>query len=473
MDKPLDKLQNKQKVQNKQAVALIVAAGRGVRAGTRTKGTRTKGTRANKADNASTRASGCAVPKQYRKIATQNGMEMVLRQTLRQFAMHPQIMAVQTVIHPDDTHLYEQAADNIPHCLPPVYGGASRQESVQRGLAALATLDLEPAYVLIHDAVRPYVQESTISAVIAALDKAEAVVPGVAVIDTVKQFADGKITATLPRQQLIQAQTPQGFHYDKIRQAYKKAYEKAHEKAYEKAYEKGHKQADMTNSNLTDDAAIAEAAGLSVVLTEGDSQNIKLTTEQDFIHAQQTAYQAQQTQSHPPLAFETRIGFGFDVHGFEPTHTTKQHVMLAGVKIPHTQGLQGHSDADVGLHALTDALLGALAEGDIGQHFPPSDMAHKDRNSADFLSFAAAQMAIKKARITHIDLTFICETPKLSPHRTAMRARIADILGIDLNRVSVKATTTEGLGFIGRKEGIAAQAVVTIELLRTDASQKV
>jgi len=424
----MDKPQNRHKAQNKRVVALIVAAGRGVRAGTRPKGTRPKGT----PDN--------VVPKQYRQIATQNGMEMVLRQTLRQFATHKQIAAVQIVIHPDDTHLYEQAVENLPHCLPPAYGGASRQESVQRGLAALAKQDFEPAYVLIHDAVRPYVQASTISAVIAALDKAEAVVPGVALIDTVKQFADDKITATLPRQQLIQAQTPQGFHYDKIRQAYEKA--------------------DMTNSNLTDDAAIAEAAGLSVVLTEGDRQNIKLTTEQDFIRAQQTAQQ-----------FETRIGFGFDVHGFTADGTTKQteqHVILAGVKIPHTHGLQGHSDADVGLHALTDALLGALAKGDIGEHFPPSDMAHKDRDSADFLRFAAAQMATKNARIAHIDLTFICETPKLAPHRTAMRARIADILAIDLSRVSVKATTTEGLGFIGRKEGIAAQAVATIELMRSE-----
>jgi len=216
----------------------------------------------------------------------------------------------------------------------------------------------------------------------------------------------------------------------------------------------------MTNSNLTDDAAIAEAAGLSVALTEGDRQNIKLTTEQDFIRAQQTIQQV-----------ETRIGFGFDVHAFTADSTSKQteqHVILAGVKIPHTHGLQGHSDADVGLHALTDALLGALAEGDIGQHFPPSDMAHKDRDSADFLAFAAAQMATKNARIAHIDLTFICETPKLAPHRTAMRARIADILAIDLSRVSVKATTTEGLGFIGRKEGIAAQAVATIEFMRSE-----
>jgi 2-C-methyl-D-erythritol 4-phosphate cytidylyltransferase/2-C-methyl-D-erythritol 2,4-cyclodiphosphate synthase len=258
--------------------------------------------------------------------------------------------------------------------------------------------------------------------VIAALDNGDAAIPALPVTDTLKRAEGDTITATVPRENLYRAQTPQAFAFDKILAAHETA-----------------------TSGMTDDAAIAEAAGLKVTLIDGDAKNIKLTHEEDFM-------------SHILMP---RTGAGFDVHRFDEAGSATE-IMLGGIAIPHTRALIGHSDADVALHAITDALLGALVEGDIGDHFPPSDDTNKDRPSADFLAHAVSLAGEHQARISHIDLTLICETPKIGPHRDTMRARIAAICGIEASRVSVKATTTEGLGFTGRGEGLAAQALVTV-----------
>ena len=279
-----------------------------------------------------------------------------------------------------------------------------------------------PDRVLIHDAARPFVTAALIDACIAALDNGDAVIPALPVTDTLKRAEGDTVTATVPREKLYRAQTPQAFAFDKILAAHEAA-----------------------TPGMTDDAAIAEAAGLKVTLVDGDAKNIKLTHEEDFM-----------TTSLLP-----RTGAGFDAHRFDEAGSATE-IMLGGIAIPHTHALIGHSDADVALHAITDALLGALAEGDIGDHFPPSDNTNKDRPSADFLAHAVTLAGSKQARISHIDLTVICEKPKIGPHRNAMRARIAKICGIEAGRVSVKATTTEGMGFTGRGEGLAAQALVTV-----------
>ena len=376
--------------------AIIVAAGRGSRAGE-------------------------GLPKQYRALPSGSG-EMVLTTTLRAFAEHEAISQVVTLIHKDDISLYNKCISSMKNNNKLSYeiGGAERQNSVANGLKALA--DDAPDRVLIHDGARPYVTAELINACIAALDTCNAVVPALPVTDTLKRAEGDTIAATVPRENLYRAQTPQAFAFDKILAAH-----------------------ETSEPGMTDDAAIAEAAGLKVKLIDGDAKNIKLTLEEDFM-------------SHNLMP---RTGAGFDVHRFDEAGSAKE-IMLGGIAIPHTYALIGHSDADVALHAITDALFGALAEGDIGDHFPPSDDAHKDRPSADFLSHAVALAGKKQARISHIDLTLICEKPKIGPHRDAMRARIAEICGIETSRVSVKATTTEGLGFTGRSEGLAAQALVTV-----------
>jgi len=376
--------------------AIIVAAGRGSRAGQ-------------------------GLPKQYRALPGGSG-ETVLTATLRAFAEHEAIAQVVTLIHKDDNELYNNSISALKNNdkLSFEIGGAERQDSVLNGLRALR--DDAPDRVLIHDAARPYVTAALINACIAALDNGDAVIPALPVTDTLKRAEEDTITATVSREDLYRAQTPQAFAFDKILAAHETA-----------------------ASGMTDDAAIAEAAGLKVKLIDGDVKNIKLTHEEDFM-------------SHNLMP---RTGAGFDVHRFDEAGSATE-IMLGGIAIPHSCALIGHSDADVALHAITDALLGALAEGDIGDHFPPSDDAHKDRPSADFLSHAVALAGEKQARISHIDLTLICEKPKIGPHRDAMRARIAEICGIETSRVSVKATTTEGLGFTGRSEGLAAQALVTV-----------
>jgi 2-C-methyl-D-erythritol 4-phosphate cytidylyltransferase/2-C-methyl-D-erythritol 2,4-cyclodiphosphate synthase len=377
-------------------VALIVAAGRGQRA-------------------------GAGTPKQYRRLAGRP----VLARTLAAFAGHPRIDRIAVVIHPDDRPLYDEATTGFD-LLPPISGGATRQDSVRLGLEALA--GLAPDIVLVHDAARPFIPAGLIERVIDAVP-AIAALP---VVDTLKRAENGMAATGPARDGLWRAQTPQGFTYGPLRDAHRAA---------------------QGGPELTDDAAVASAAGIAVALVEGDEGNFKLTTPEDFRRAE-----AVLVNRHPDI----RIGQGFDVHAL--ADLPGRPLMLGGIAVPHAQALAGHSDADVALHALTDALLGALAEGDIGQAFPPSDDRWRGAASDQFLAYARDRVAARGGVIAHADLTLICERPKIGPHRDAMRARIADILGIGLDRVAVKATTTEKLGFTGRGEGIAAQAVATVRL---------
>lgn len=375
--------------------ALIVAAGRGVRA-------------------------GGGLPKQYRPV----GGRPVLAWSAAAFARHPRVAEVRVAIHPDDRALYDAAGAGL-NLGAPVHGGATRQDSVRLGLEALATE--APDIVLIHDAARAFVSAALIGRVVDAIAPGAGAIPALPVTDTLKRGGD-LVEATVPRDGLWRAQTPQGFPFAPILAAHRQAQGRA----------------------LTDDAAVAEAAGLPVAIVAGAEENVKLTAPEDFARAAPPA----------PAVLEPRTGTGFDVHRFEPG----DHVWLCGVKVAHEVGLKGHSDADVGLHALTDAILGALANGDIGTHFPPSDPQWRGAPSDKFLAHAAGLVARAGGRIAHADVTLICERPKIGPHKSAMRARIADILGLDPTRVSVKATTTEGLGFTGRREGIAAQAAATLLL---------
>lgn len=386
--------------------ALIVAAGRGTRAGIG------------------------EVPKQFQLI----GGRAVLARTLDVFLAHPAVSAIQVVIGSGDAVQYESIAPHADHLLPPVVGGDTRQQSVFAGLKALATR--APARVLIHDAARPFADAALISAVAEALDDAYAIVPTLPVSSTLKMVdGNGRITGTVPRDGVHAAETPQGFRFDVILGAHRKAAAEGRE--------------------FTDDAALTEWAGIPVRAVPGDPANIKLTTAADIAAAER------RLAGEAMLRLgDTRVGIGYDVHALGPGGE----VMLGGVAIPHVRGLVGHSDADVALHALTDAVLGALAEGDIGAHFPPSDPQWKGASSDRFLADAARRVAVRGGVIAHLDLTLIAEAPKIGPYRDAMRRRIAEICGIAVDRVAVKATTNEGLGFIGRGEGIAAQATATIRL---------
>lgn len=367
---------------------------------------------------------GAERPKQYLDLLG----KPILRRTLDAFLSHPRITGVQVVIDPTWRAQYDRAVAGLT--LPePATGGATRQDSVRNGLEALAALAAPPARVLIHDAARPLTDAATIGAVIDALDETPGAVAAVPVADTLKRGAHGLVGATVDREGLWRAQTPQGFRFADILGAHRAA----------------------AGLALTDDAAVAEQAGLPVRLIPATEDNFKVTTPDDLTRAARVLMAG---------LGDIRTGTGFDVHRF----TEGDFVMLCGLRVPHDQGLDGHSDADVGLHALTDALLGALAAGDIGSHFPPSDPRWRGADSARFLRHAADLVAERGGIIAHADVTIICERPKVGPHRAAMAARIADILGIAEDRVSVKATTTERLGFTGRGEGIAAQAVATIRL---------
>ncbi|HUL10321.1 MAG TPA: bifunctional 2-C-methyl-D-erythritol 4-phosphate cytidylyltransferase/2-C-methyl-D-erythritol 2,4-cyclodiphosphate synthase [Candidatus Acidoferrum sp.] len=379
------------------AIALIVAAGSGTRL-------------------------GGDVPKQYLPLAGR----AVLRHSVETFLRHPAISGVRVVISAEHRALYDSAVAGLA-ILPPVPGGASRQDSVRNGLKSLA--DLRPDRVLIHDAARPFLTGDIIDRTLAALDEAPGAVVAVPVTDTLKRGHDGRVAGTVDRSALWRAQTPQGFRYADIVAAHRQA--------------KG--------SAMTDDAAVAEAAGLPVKLVMGADDNFKITTAEDLRRAERMLGTAAQ---------EFRTGTGYDVHRFAPGDG----VSICGVRVAHDQSLEGHSDADVGLHALTDAILGTIGAGDLGSHFPPGDPQWRGADSARFLLHAAGLVAAKGGRIAHVDVTLICERPKIAPHRAAMVARIAAILGLDEGRVSVKATTTEGLGFTGRREGIAAQAVATVAL---------
>jgi 2-C-methyl-D-erythritol 4-phosphate cytidylyltransferase/2-C-methyl-D-erythritol 2,4-cyclodiphosphate synthase len=377
--------------------ALIVAAGRGSR-------------------------FGGSLPKQYLGL----GGTTVLRHAAAAFATHPRVTGVLVAIRPEDRKLFDQALSGLS-LLPPVPGGAERQDSVRLGLEALAAR--KPDRVLIHDGARPFPNAALIDRVIDGLDRASAAIPALPLGDTIKRVADGRVLETIDRAQLWRAQTPQGFHFGEILAA--------------------HRQ--MAGRMLTDDAAVAEAAGIAPLIVAGSEENLKVTTAEDLATAERLLAARQA---------DVRVGQGFDVHPFGPG----DHVMVCGVAIPHEVAPVGHSDADVGLHALTDAVLGAIGAGDIGMHFPPSDPRWRGASSDRFLAYAATLVRQRGGSIAAVDVTIICERPKIAPYRDRMIERVAEILEISPDRVSIKATTTERLGFTGRGEGIAAQAVATIRL---------
>ena len=367
---------------------------------------------------------GAEVPKQYLELAGQ----AVLRHSLETFVGHPAIEAVRCVIRPEDRALHDAAVSGLA-LLDPVDGGSSRQESARRGLESLA--GIAPATVLIHDAARPFVDSGSIERTLAGLGDHPAAVPAVPLGDTLKRSDGELVGATIPRDGLWRAQTPQGFRYGDILAAHRA----------------------LAGEELTDDAAVAERAGLEVALVMGNENNMKITTADDLERARRLLGADMS---------DVRVGTGFDVHRFGPG----SEIMLCGVAIPSHQGLEGHSDSDAALHAVTDALLGAVAAGDIGMHFPPTDPQWRDAASDLFVRHAAGLVGAKGGEISHVDVTIICEQPRIAPHREAMANRIAEILDIARDRVSVKATTTEGLGFTGRGDGIAAQAAVTVRLPR-------
>ena len=358
---------------------------------------------------------GAAQPKQYLSLA---GRPVIAHAAT---ALAEAVTWLQPV---GDVTAISAALAGIAH-LPPVPGGATRQQSVRNGLEALAAL--QPDIVLVHDAARPFLPPGTIAALVAALDAHPGAIPAVPVADTLKRGADGVIAGTVPRDGLFRAQTPQAFRFPLLLDLHRQAAEGA-----------------------TDDASILEAAGHTVALVAGHDDNIKLTYAEDLVRLQRIM----------TTGLIPRVGTGYDVHVLVPDRK----LMLCGIEVPHSHGLSGHSDADVGIHALCDAIYGALAEGDIGRHFPPSDNAYKDADSARFLRHAAERIAARGGMLANVDVTLICEQPKITPHAPAMIARVADLLGVETGKVSIKATTSERLGFTGRKEGIACQAVATVLL---------
>jgi len=385
---------------NYRTIALIVAAGSG------------------------SRAEG-DIPKQYRDI----GGIPILRKTALAFLNHDKIDAVQIVYNPADNDLYQKTTTGLD-LLPVAKGGKTRQESVRLGLESIKKYN--PRKVLIHDAARPFVGKNIINRVIDSITENKAVIPTIAVEDTLKKCENGKIIHTVNRHDLMRAQTPQGFIYNDVLNMHKNA----------------------KNHEFTDDAAIYEHEGNEVIMVEGSQLNFKITTNEDFVRAQKLAGEYMQT----------RIGTGFDVHKFCEPKNDNNHIMLCAIAVPFEKSLEGHSDADVGIHALVDSLLGAAALGDIGEHFPPSDKKFKDANSSIFLEHTKSLLDRNNIKINNIDLTIICEKPKISVYKQDMVAKIAQILQIAPSCVSVKATTTEGLGFTGRGEGIAAQAVSAVRI---------
>ena len=367
--------------------AIIVAAGRGTRA-------------------------GGDLPKQWQMLAGQ----VVVARSLAAFAGMARVL----VIHPDDA---DRAAAIAGDALV-VHGGDSRDASVRNALEALAGSGV--TRVLIHDGARPLVSAAVIGRVLSALDHGPAAAPALAVTDALWTGVQGVVSGTRDRAGLYRAQTPQGFHFDAILAAHR-----AH------------------SGGAADDVEVARAAGLDVTIVDGDEDNLKLTFPGDFARAEGIL---------KGRGMDIRLGNGFDVHAF----CEGDHVWLCGVKVPHGKGLLGHSDADVGMHALTDAIYGALAMGDIGRHFPPSDPQWKGAESHIFLRHAAELAQSRGFKIANCDVTLICERPKIGPHADAMRAALAGIMGVEMDRVSVKATTSERLGFTGREEGIAAIATATL-----------
>ena len=371
--------------------ALIVAAGRGSRA-------------------------GGAEPKQWQRVAG----KPVIDHTLERFTQHPRIDRIMVVLHQDDMDLLKSTDCEVTQ------GGASRDASVRNGLDALAANP--PDQVLIHDVARPALGDDVIERVLDALEDYPAAAPGLPVTDALWRGANGTVTGGCSREGLYRAQTPQGFHFDAIL--------KAHH---------------ANNAPAADDVEVARRAGLEVAIVDGDERNLKITRSEDFARAALALKGSHMT--------DIRLGNGYDVHAFEPGNE----VILCGVPVSHTAQLKGHSDADVAMHAITDALYGAIAEGDIGRHFPPSDPQWKDAASAVFLSHAAELVRARGFEISNIDCTIVCELPKIGPHAAAMQANLAKIIDIEQTRISVKATTSERLGFTGRQEGIAAIATAALQ----------
>ena len=388
--------------------AIVVAAGRGTRVGGET-------------------------PKQYRMLAG----KPVIVHALRIFLVHPSVETVLPVVHADDRSRFDGAvsAAGLPSekLRAPVPGGATRQDSARRGLEAL--VGEAPNLVLVHDAARPFLTSDLVGRAIAAGREHGAAVPGIPVTDTVKVVDErARVIETPDRSQLRAVQTPQAFAFAALLDAHRRA-------------------AQAGLQDFSDDGALAEWAGLPVIVFDGEPGNIKLTREADFSDAERRLGGA-------GTSAVLRVGTGFDVHAL----TDGDHVWLGGVRITAERGVVAHSDGDVVLHALTDAVLGAIAEGDIGVHFPPSDPQWRGASSDRFLAFAAEQVRLRGGTIDNLDVTVLCEAPRIGPHREIIRGTIAAIAGVPVGAVSVKATTTERLGFIGRGEGIAAQAIAAVRL---------
>lgn len=396
-------------MRQKSIAVIIVAAGKGERAG----------------------ADGSTDPKQYRSI----GRVPVLAHTVRAFLALPAVTSVTAVIHADHQDRYGALGLADARLLPPVIGGASRQASVLEGLKALAPS--RPDLVLIQDAARPFTSAQVIGDVVAALEQYDGALPVAPVTDTIKRSLDGsQVATTEDRSQLFAAQTPQGFRFGQIFSA--------------------HMRASTLRRQFTDDAEIAEWAGLRVAMVMGHADNFKITHPGDFARAERII--------SGDSAMETRVGTGYDVHQLEPGDA----VWLGGVRIAHTARLKGHSDADVALHALTDAILGAIGEGDIGIHFPPSDMQWKGAASVIFLRHAGNLVAAQGGRIVNLDVTIVAEAPRIAEHVPSMQRVIAEALGIKPSRIAIKATTSERIGFVGREEGIVAMASASVEVPRVD-----
>ncbi|MEP4038634.1 bifunctional 2-C-methyl-D-erythritol 4-phosphate cytidylyltransferase/2-C-methyl-D-erythritol 2,4-cyclodiphosphate synthase [Pseudophaeobacter sp.] len=383
--------------------ALIVAAGRGTRA-------------------------GGGVPKQWRPLKGKRVIDWTL-QAFRDAG----IKTIVVVLSPEDRDAWDSFASQSDVVL--TAGGAERAQSVQNGLQALQNLNLTLACpvtkVLIHDAARPCTSQALITSVVETLDQSPAAAPALAVTDALWTGAEGQVTGTQDRTGLFAAQTPQGFQLEAILKAH--------------AHHPG---------GAADDVEVARDAGLEVAIIAGEPDNIKITRPEDFARAARIL----ETEDKMDIRPDIRLGNGYDVHRFGPGNS----VILCGVEIPHHRSLQGHSDADVGMHAVTDAIYGALAQGDIGRHFPPSDRQWKGAASEIFLAHAANLAREMGFQISNVDCTLVCEYPKVGPHAEAMQAEMARILQIDATRVSVKATTSERLGFTGRSEGIASLATAAL-----------
>lgn len=409
---------------NSRVAVIVVAAGRGTRFS----------------------ADGHSQPKQYHDL----GGRPVISRALDTFLSHPAITDVLTVFHPDDASLYEQAIAAVgspgrKKLRQPVSGGRTRQQSVRNGLIAICGENI--GQVLVHDAARPFVSHAVIDNVLAKLaEGALAVLPAVPVVDTLKRVDEttGHLE-TIDRSRLWAAQTPQGFDYPTILD--------------------GHEKAHLAGrTDFTDDTAIAEWQDVIVALAEGDPDNYKITSRSDLDRAKKRISMTDRQNHGLAELGDVRMGTGYDVHAFEDGDA----VILGGIRIAHDKRLKGHSDADVVLHAITDAVLGAIGDGDIGTHFPPSDPVWKGAASDRFLDDAVRRVTKLGGKIAHLDVTIVCEAPKIGPHRDAMRQSIAEICNLPVSRVSVKATTSERLGFTGRKEGIAALASATVRLAFDD-----